>query len=179
VAIVESDAVETAVVRDYLGRLHAAGWGLPPTRRDELVGEVTAHIGEALRAEHEAGKHGEAVVRNVLERLGPPEEIVRAESEDPRYDDRGAPQSGYAAFAVPVHQASATTAYSPASLWGPVEIGAVLLLTLGVLMPVIGLLTGLVLVWVSAQWTRPQKLFATALGLLPALGLLFLRLTGL
>jgi hypothetical protein len=173
---VNDDAAETAVVRDYLGRLHAAGWGLSPTRRDELVAEVREHIGEALRAEGAAGRHSEAVLRNVLDRLGPPEEIVRAESEGPPYDATRAPASGHAPFGAPGHP---STAYRTASQWGPVEIGAVLMLTLGVLMPVIGLVIGLVLVWVSGQWTRHQKTLATGLGLLPALGLMFFRLTGL
>jgi uncharacterized membrane protein len=173
---VDSEATEAVLVHDYLGRLHAAGWGLPPARRDELVAEVREHIDEALRAQRQAGQHGEAVVRNVLERLGPPEEIVRAENEGQPYDVAGAATSVRAPFGAPGNPA---TAYRTASLWGPVEIGAVLMLTLGVLMPVIGLIIGLVLVWVSGQWTRHQKTVATALGLFPALGLLSLRLTGL
>ena len=86
--IVDSDTAATALVRDYLGRLHAAGWGLEPARREELVAEVREHIDEALRAEREAGNEGEVVVRNILERLGPPEDIVRAETEDQPYDVR-------------------------------------------------------------------------------------------
>jgi hypothetical protein len=176
VSIVESEAAETVLVRDYLGRLHAAGWGLAPARRDELVAEVREHIEEALRAERSAGRHGEAVVRNVLERLGPPEEIVRAESESQQYDAHGATPSGQAPFGAPGLPAAAGTAYVAASLWGPVEIFAVLLLSLGTfLLPAIGPIIGLVLVWLSAQWTRSQKLVATALGLLPLLGFVFIR----
>lgn len=177
--IVDSDAGETTLVRDYLGRLHAAGWGLPPARRDELVAEVGEHIEEALRAEHQAGRHGEAVVRNVLERLGPPEDIVRAESERQAYDVAGAPPFGHAPFASPGNQARPATASSWASVWGPVEIIAVLMLSAGgVVMPLIGLVVGLVLVWVSGQWTRPQKLVATGLAMVPGLGLLTILLTG-
>jgi hypothetical protein len=180
--IVNSEATEAVLVRDYLRRPHAAGWGLPPARRDELVAEVSEHIDEALR--RQAGQQGEAVVRNVLERLGPPEEIVRAESEGQAYDVTRATPSGFAPFGAPSSQVGRTAATAPAtvpaSVWGPVEIFALLMLTVGSLvLSIIGIVVGFVLVWVSAQWTRRQKFVATALGLLPALGFLFLRLTGL
>jgi hypothetical protein len=169
VAIVDSEATETALVRDYLGRLHAAGWGLDPARRDELVGEVREHIDEALRGQREAGHQGEAVVRNVLERLGPPEEIVRAESEGQPYGVAGAPPSGHAAFAVPVNQAGQATAYGEANWWGPAEIIAMLLLSVGgFVLPGVGPIIGVVLVWVSTRWMRPQKVVGSLLGLLPA-----------
>jgi hypothetical protein len=168
-AIVDSEATETALVRDYLGRLHAAGWGLDPARRDELVAEVGAHIDEALRAARDAGRHGEVVVRNVLERLGPPEEIVRAESEGQPYGVANASPPGYSALAAPGNQVGQATAYGEDSWWGPVEIFAVLLLSVGsFLLPVLGPIIGVVLVWVSVRWTRPQKAVGSVLGLLPA-----------
>jgi hypothetical protein len=170
VAIVDSDTADTALVRDYLGRLQAAGWGLAPARRDELVAEVREHIVEALRAEQAHGHEGEAVVRNVLERLGPPEDIVRAESESQAYGVAGAPPSGYAPYGSPGQAASTAPPYGREGLWGPVEIAAVLLLALGgFVLPVVGPVTGLVLVWVSSQWTRTQKVIGSALGLLPVL----------
>jgi hypothetical protein len=169
VAIVDSDAADTAVVRDYLGRLHAAGWGLAPARRDELVAEVREHIVEALRAETAAGNQGEAVVRNVLERLGPPEDIVRAESESQLYGAGSAPP-GYAPVGPPGQAAGPAPPYALESPWGPVEIAAVLLLALGgFVLPVFGPLIGLVLVWVSSQWTRTQKVVGSVFGLLPVL----------
>jgi hypothetical protein len=68
--------VETnALVTDYLKRLERAARSLPRSRRAELVGEIRAHIDEALR---ESGGD-EVAVRNVLERLGPPEEVAAAE----------------------------------------------------------------------------------------------------
>jgi hypothetical protein len=170
VTIVDSEATETSLVRDYLGRLHAAGWGLAPARRDELVAEVSEHIGEALRAEHAAGNHGEAVVRNVLDRLGPPEEIVRAETDGQPYGVGGAAPTGYAPYGSAESPAGVATPYASGSLWGPVEIFAVLLLSIGsFVLPVIGPIIGVVLVWVSARWTRPQKVMGSALGLLPAM----------
>jgi hypothetical protein len=169
VAIVDSDAADTAVARDYLGRLHAAGWGLAPARRDELVAEVREHIVEALRAEASAGNQGEAVVRNVLERLGPPEDIVRAESESQLYGVGAAP-AGYPPVGSPALAASPAPPYASENLWGPVEIAAVLLLALGgFVLPIFGPLIGLALVWVSSQWTRTQKVIGSAVGLLPVL----------
>ena len=71
-----------ALVVDYLGRLNAAAESLPPSRRAELAGEVRQHIEMALA---EAGVRDEVTVRNVLDRLGRPDEIVDAErgSEGP------------------------------------------------------------------------------------------------
>ena len=63
------------LVDDYLRRLAAAASGLPPDRRAELIMEIREHVQEALR---EDPANDEAAVRNLLERLGPPEDIVSA-----------------------------------------------------------------------------------------------------
>ena len=63
------------LVQDYLRRLEQAAAPLPRSRRAELVAEIREHIDDALL---EAGAADEVAVRNVLERLGPPEEIVAA-----------------------------------------------------------------------------------------------------
>lgn len=69
-------AMETdRLVDDYLRRLDAAATHLQRSRRLELVAEIREHIETALREEDAAN---EAAVRNVLERLGPPDEIVEA-----------------------------------------------------------------------------------------------------
>jgi uncharacterized membrane protein len=143
------------LVRDYLGRLESAAWPLAAPRRTELIGEVREHIDAALT---EAGARDEVTVRNVLERLGPPEEIVAAEAD-------GA--------ATPEMRTGAS------SSWGATEIIAVLLLTVGaVLLPFIGPIIGLVFVWASTRWTMREKLIASAivvgLLLLPILGARFL-----
>jgi hypothetical protein len=137
-----------ALVRDYLGRLEAAAWRIAVDRRAELVGEVREHIATALA---EAGRRDELIVRNILERLGPPEEIVAAEGEP----DAAAP----AWVATPPTGPNA--AREP---WGAVEIAALLMLTVGaVLVPFVGPSLGLVFVWLSARWTQRQKLVATAI----------------
>jgi hypothetical protein len=63
------------LVDDYLRRLQHAASHMQRARRSELVAEIRGHIETALRQEPAAG---EAAVRNVLERLGPPEDIVEA-----------------------------------------------------------------------------------------------------
>lgn len=132
------------LVRDYLGRLEAAAWTLAGDRRSELVGEVREHIEVALK---DAGRHDEVTIRNILDRLGPPEEIVSAEMQA---DAGTGPRS--AIVSIPVGQRSL----------GAVEIIAVLLLTLGsFLLPVVGPMLGLIFVWVSTIWTTREKAVAT------------------
>jgi hypothetical protein len=137
-----------ALVNDYIGRLDAAATSLPSSRRAELAGEVRQHIEMALA---EAGGRDEVTVRNVLDRLGPPDEIVDAERQV------DGPPPGWTLAPV---QAPAA-ARSP---WGAVEIAAVLLLTVGaIFLPLIGPLLGLVFVWMSVQWTNRQKTIATVI----------------
>jgi uncharacterized membrane protein len=149
------------LVRDYLGRLEAASWPLPPDRRAELAGEVREHIETALA---EAGRRDPVTVHNVLERLGRPEEIVATEAEaepaPPRWID-----------------ARIASAATRAPALGALEIVAILLLTVGAfLLPVVGPAIGLVLVWLSTRWTTREKLIATGIVVvifgLPILGLL-------
>jgi uncharacterized membrane protein len=150
------------LVRGYLERLRAAASGLPPDRREELLAEVREHIGAAMTAG--PGEPTEVSVRNVLERLGPPEEIVRAERDDP------APP--------PTHHVAATaeTATSP---WGALEVAALVTLAAGgIVLPVLGLLIGLLLAWLSDRWTTQQKLVASAIALLPIILVLPLALAG-
>ena len=134
------------LVRDYLGRLEAAAWPLATDRRAELVGEVREHIEAALR---EAGRSDEVTVRNVLERLGRPEEIVAAEAEPGEAPSTWvAPQQGGTVMA--------------SSAWGATEIIALVLLTVGALfLPFVGPILGLVFVWASTRWTTRQKLIGT------------------
>ncbi len=148
---VNTDPAADALVRAYLDRLRAAAQTLPPERRDELLAEVLEHIDAARVADPQGGP--EVATRNALDRLGPPEEIVRAESEGTSYAD-----------------APAYAAAPPASPWGGLEIAAVVLLAIGgVVLPIVGPLVGLVLAWSSSRWTTAQKGLASVLVLLPAL----------
>jgi len=149
------------LIRDYLGRLEAASWPLPPGRRAELTGEVREHIETALA---EAGRSDAVTVRNVLERLGRPEEIVASEAE--------AEPSAFRWTGGPTGRMTAT-----ARSWGAIEVAAILLLTVGAfLLPLFGPAIGLVLVWLSTVWSTREKLIATSIVIvifvLPVLGLL-------
>jgi hypothetical protein len=84
----------------------------------------------------------------VLDRLGAPEDIVAAEHGH----DGPAPR-----WAPPTQR-----------VWGPLEILAVLGLTVGTfVLPVVGPLIGMVCAWLSTQWTRREKVVATIWALLP------------
>jgi PadR family transcriptional regulator PadR len=137
-----------ALVHNYLDRLEAAAWRLALDRRTELVGEVREHIETALE---EAGHRDGLTVRNILEGLGPPEEIIAAEGE---------PDAVPPAWAA-TPPTGPNVARAP---WGAAAIVALLLLTVGaVLLPFVGPPLGLVFMWLSALWTRRQKLLASAI----------------
>ena len=96
----------------------------------------------------------DVAVRQVLDRLGPPEDIVAAERDDA--GDHQVP-TGLPPDPPP-----------PSSPWGVVEVLAVLGLTLGaVVIPLLGPLVGAALAWASSQWTRTEKWIATILAVLP------------
>ena len=153
-------------VLEYMGRLEAAAASLPAGRRTDLVAEVREHIETALL---EAGNSDEVTVRNVLERLGTPEEIVAGEAAN-----------------LPATDGSPAAANAPRSL-GVVEVLA--LLSIGLAWPALffiqapygGLLwfglgiVGLVLVWASRVWSTRWKVVATAI--VVATYLLFLAFT--
>lgn len=111
---------------DYLRRLTAAAQVLPRAERDELVAEIREHL--ALGVSSDAT---ESDVRNLLDELGAPEDIVAAA--------RG-PQP----------------AARPAKR-GIREVLAVVLLVTG-FPPIIGWLAGVVLLLSSPLWTGRQKL---------------------
>jgi hypothetical protein len=73
------------LVEDYLRRLEHAATPLSRSRRAELVAEIREHIDDALL---EAGAADEVAVRNVLERLGPSEEIAAAAGPAQRHSGR-------------------------------------------------------------------------------------------
>ncbi len=107
------------LVDDYLRRLDAAASALPTHRREELISEIRDHLQEALRQEPGSD---EAAVRNLLERLGPPEEIVSA-AQDP------APP-GYLVAPYPQTNGSAIASVLLGVLWIG-WVGSVLALVFG------------------------------------------------
>lgn len=152
------------LVRDYISRLEAQAASLPAERRAELVGEVREHIDSALL---EAGHTDEVTVRNVLERLGPPEEIVAGEA--PPAAPGGQP-AGMATAAASAPPPPWNVTADAAPTWGPVEVIAITLLVLawpalllpyGLLLWVALGIGGLLLTWVSPAWSRGMKLTLT------------------
>jgi hypothetical protein len=119
------------LVADYLKRLNSELRGLPRARRRELVEEISGHIAEA-RADLES--ENEAAVRSLLDRLGDPAEIA-AEALG-RY---GVERRGSALDVVAL----------------------VLLLIGGVVLPVVGWVVGVVLLWISETWTITEKVIGT------------------
>lgn len=66
-----NDSTLHPLARDYLKRLKKAARRLPRARRKELAEEIEAHLREALPP-----SAGEAEAKDVLERLGEPEQIA-------------------------------------------------------------------------------------------------------
>ncbi len=134
-------------VATYLGRLAAAASGLPDDRRDELLGEISAHITEA-RARAADDPDG---VRRILDQLGDPADIVAAAG--PRQ---------------PSHQPRPSSRRA-----GVFEIIAVLFLLIGgIVIPLVGWVVGVVMLWTSDRWKTRDKVLGTVIwpgGLLAAL----------
>ncbi len=107
------------LVDDYLRRLELATSALPADRRLELVSEIRGHLREALRQVPEGDEAG---VRNVLERLGSPEEVAAAALD--------VPQDPNTAAAGPQPSGLAIASLLMAVLWFA-GIGAVLALVFG------------------------------------------------
>jgi hypothetical protein len=124
-----------ALVEQYLARLRTAAAALPVDRRTELVEEIEGHIADARAAGAAAD---EAAVRTVLDRLGPPEVIAAAAVDD---------------------AAPPAVALRPPGTG--LETAAVLLLTAGSLVPLVGWLLGAALLWTSRRWTLGDKLLGT------------------
>ena len=128
------------LVDQYLSRLADAAQELAPDRRTELLSEIQEHI-----AASRAGGTGddEAAVRTMLDRLGEPTDIVAAALDDGQQEQ---PPRGQAAQRRPRLG---------------LEVAAVVMLTLGSLIPVLGWAVGVMLLWSSGLWRRSEKLLGT------------------
>jgi hypothetical protein len=119
----------------YLKDLEAELGELPTNRRREILDEVGEHI-SAARAALDA--ESEAAIRGVLERLGDPADIAAEARER---------------FGIPAAPAK------PATPW--LEVIALVALVI----PFLGWVVGVVLVWLSRLWTTRDKLIGTIGGL--------------
>jgi hypothetical protein len=68
------DPVADAILNQYFRRLEQALSPLPPERRAQILGDLRAHIEDALSSEPD---RSEATVLAVLDRVGDPEEIAQ------------------------------------------------------------------------------------------------------
>jgi uncharacterized membrane protein len=133
------------LIDSYLDRLEAALADVPRGHRRELVDEIADHIADA-RAD--LPNAGEAEIRTLLDRLGDPADIAA--------EARGR-------FEVAGERPRTTT-------WRE-TLALILLPVGGVLLPFVGWIVGVVLLWTSAAWNTRDKLVGTLLlpgGLLPA-----------
>ncbi len=137
-------AVDT-VVNDYLWRVGSALGGIPAARAREITSELAEHIREARE---DGAVVTEADARNLLDRLGAPADLA-AEAER-RFGRLARPKAG------------------------PREVGSILLLGIGGLIPLFGWMAGVVLLWTSDSWNRRDKILATVmtLGALPGFAVL-------
>lgn len=147
-----------AVVSDYLGRLDLAAASLPPERRLELVGEIADHIAQARTT---ASAQGEAGLRDLLDRIGDPDEIVAAAREAALDDDepgQGQPPPPPSAGATP------PWGYQPPTYRQPrigLEVAAIGLMTVGSFIPFVGWMAGTIMLWFSHRLRIVEKLLMT------------------
>ena len=144
-----------ALVQDYLDRLGRAAARLDPERRHDLVSGITEHIDDARAA---GAAEGEAGVRTLLDRLGEPSEVVAATvRDDPR---PGGPDR--------------SAQHPPRRRGTGLELAAVVLMTAGSFLPVVGWLVGMVLMWCSDRLRASEKVLGTLVVPLGPGGLLLL-----
>lgn len=127
------------LAQDYLARLAAEAHRLPPDQAQDLVADIGEHLAAGLGSDP-----AEADVRNLLDRLGTPAEVVDA--------------------AGPLPSAPPSTARPAPAGIGGLEVGAVVALlvaeVLAVLIPIaaVAWVVGLVLLVVSRTWSGREKL---------------------
>lgn len=124
-----------AAVADYLKRLRRASTDLPDGPRAELLDNISTHL-----ADTSAENSSEAHVRTVLDQLGTPEEVAEA--------------------------ARAESGTHPARTQGErLYDGATVAIVVlaGFVLPVLGWIVGVVMLWRGPRWHQGQKWLGTLL----------------
>jgi hypothetical protein len=137
------------LVASYLDELTEALAGLPRARRSELLDDIADHIDVLLAEALERGPVTREAVEAVLAEVGEPAAIARAAGAE----------------TLPVQGATG---------WDKAIIA--ILLVGGIIIPVLGWLVGVVMLWVSSAWRVKDKVIGTLLvpgGLLLPLALLY------
>jgi hypothetical protein len=135
-------------VRAYLDRLDRCAAALPTDQRTELVEEISRHIADAMAI---GQVRTEADMRTMLDRLGEPEEIVAAA----RADAGATP--GFT-LSPPYTGGAPVAPRAPTTTWEGITVA---LLTLGSIVPVIGWLAGVAMLWTSRRWRPGEKVLGT------------------
>ncbi len=119
------------LVARYLKRLDSELFDLPPVRRRDIRAEIHQRIDDAL-----ADSRGtDTDVRQVLEEMGPPEHVaVRTRERFGVLPPVGGAKEG---------------------------LTVLLLLVGGVVVPIVGWIAGVALLWSSDVWTRRDKVIGT------------------
>ncbi|MEV6714847.1 hypothetical protein AB0M48_22760 [Lentzea sp. NPDC051208] len=128
--------VEHPLVTNYMSALLHDASVLSEARRAELAEEIRSHIEISLPE-----NASEIEIRNLLDRLGEPSEIVAAE-----LDDR---PSGSQVASAPLKRSDLA--------------GLALLLLGGALLPPVGYLVGTGLIGLSRRWSVPVRVLLTGL----------------
>ena len=129
---------QVACIQAYLDSLEQACADLPPSRRNELVAEIRAHIEESLA---DLDNVDDADLRSVLDALGSPDDIAAAAR----------------AVDIPQHATKSATNF------GFRDISTVVLLLVGAVLAGVGWVVGALLLWTSPSWRTRDKLIGTFL----------------
>lgn len=135
-------------LRAYLDRLDRCAAVLPTDQRTELVEEISRHIADAMAI---GQVRTEADMRTMLDRLGEPEEIVAAARADASATPGFTPSPPYIGGAPVALRAPTTT-------WEGITVA---LLTIGSIVPIIGWLAGVAMLWTSTRWRPREKVLGT------------------
>jgi hypothetical protein len=125
---------DDGAVKSYLERVDRELSALPNSKRAEIVDEIREHIGEAVAADP---PRNEADLRNLLDRIGDPSEIA-AEARE-RFGIHAKRPGAMEAITIP------------------------LLLIGGIVIPFLGWVAGVIMLWLSDVWTTRDKLIGTFL----------------
>jgi hypothetical protein len=132
-----------AILKDYLDNLRMLSTSLPVDARTELLAGVSEHI-DAARDAGEVETPDQA--KKLVVRLGDPAELVRASwaSNPSAFASSGADEIR-GPNTVAAHRQARTV---------------LLLLTIGSVVPLLGWLWGVTIVWTSERWSRRSRLVA-------------------
>lgn len=124
-----------ALVEDYLHWLRAATADIPDGPRAELLDQIGVHLAETVPP-----GTGETAARQTLDELGRPEEVAAAA----RAETDPASRTG---------GSGSTTTYD--------VITVLALLLGGFVVPLLGWVAGVVMLWSGPRWTAPEKVLGT------------------